>query len=281
MRPTTMKAASPVLGLIALALGGCGPNFSPDTYASNAAQQANKVDQGVVVGVRAISISADATLGSATGAAAGGIAGSQVGEGAGGALGALGGSVAGGLLGNAVSHAAADTTGFEYIVRKPNGDLLSVTQKDEQPLQIGAHVLVIEGPQARIVIDYTVPVAGPMPAPAETRATAPLTGTSQLGAPAQTPVAQTPAAQTPAGSSPAAKPASEPDTMAPSASQPSVPVATPPVVVTPLPPPPPSGVAADPAAPPPQTADDKKPDATAKPAEPPAQQAPVPTPNGD
>ena len=157
---------------LTISLTGCGPSFSPDTYASAAAQLANKVDQGVIVGVRVIGISADASLGTATGAAAGGIAGSQVGEGAGGALGALGGSVAGGIVGNAVAHAAGDTEGYEYIVRKPNGDLLSVTQKDTQPIEIGTHVLVIEGPQARIVVDYTVPVDAAQSRPADSAKTA-------------------------------------------------------------------------------------------------------------
>jgi outer membrane lipoprotein SlyB len=147
-----------VLLATAAILPGCGPNYSPDTYSSIAVQQANKVDQGIVIGVRPVLISADATLSSGTGAAAGGIAGSTVGTGAVSALTALGGSVAGGVAGNVVGHATGDTNGFEYIVRKPNGDLLSVTQKDDQPLGIGAHVLIIEGPQARIVPDYTTPV---------------------------------------------------------------------------------------------------------------------------
>jgi outer membrane lipoprotein SlyB len=144
--------------VLSAALTGCAPTYSPDTYASNAVQLANKVDQGIVVGIRAVLISADATVGAATLGAAGGIAGSQVGSGATSALGALGGTVTGGLIGTAVSHTEGDTTGYEYIVRKPNGDLLSVTQKDEQPLNIGQHVLIIQGPQARIVADYTVPI---------------------------------------------------------------------------------------------------------------------------
>ena len=149
--------------ILAAVLGGCSPSYSPNSYASNAAQLANKVDQGIVVGVRPVLINADTTLGTGTGAAAGGIAGSALGSGSVGALGALGGSVTGGIVGNVVSHAAGDTDGFEYIVRKTNGDktngdLMSVTQKDTAPLGIGAHVLIIEGPQARIVADYTVPV---------------------------------------------------------------------------------------------------------------------------
>jgi outer membrane lipoprotein SlyB len=60
---------------------------------------------------------------------------------------------------DAAAHALEDTHGFEYIARKPNGDLLSVTQKDEVPLAVGQHVLIIAGPQARIVADYTTPPA--------------------------------------------------------------------------------------------------------------------------
>jgi outer membrane lipoprotein SlyB len=97
-----------------------------------------------------------------------------------GAFGALGGSVVGGLVGVSVEHAAGDTKAYEYIVRKPNGDLVSVTQKDESPLSVGRHVLVIAGAQARIVPDYTViadPDAGKTPpkpdAPAAAKADAP------------------------------------------------------------------------------------------------------------
>ena len=73
------------------------------------------------------------------------------------ALGAVGGSLIGGLAGVAVEHVATDTKAYEYIVRKTNGDMLSVTQKDAKPLAVGQRVLVIGGNQARIVADYTVP----------------------------------------------------------------------------------------------------------------------------
>jgi outer membrane lipoprotein SlyB len=144
--------------LVSVLITGCAPSYSPDTYASAAAQQANKVDQGIIVGVRAVQISADTTLATTTGAAAGAVAGSTVGGGTASALGAVGGTLAGGVVGNVVGHASGDTGGFEYIVKKPNGDMLSVTQQDPAPLGIGAHVLIIEGTQARVVPDYTVPV---------------------------------------------------------------------------------------------------------------------------
>ncbi len=163
-------------GLVAVllaALAGCSPDYSPNTYGSSAVQQANKVEQGVVVGVRGVGINASGATGAVTGAAAGGIVGSQTpGGGLGTAFGALGGTVIGGLVGSTIEHSTADTLAFEYVVRKTNGELLSVTQRDPAPLDIGQHVLVIAGSQARIVADYTVPVT-PEPPTAERMPTAP------------------------------------------------------------------------------------------------------------
>jgi outer membrane lipoprotein SlyB len=140
---------------LTLLLAACGQKYSPDTYSSSAVQQASKVESGVIVGVRKVAISADPTIASATGAAAGGIAGSQVSEGAYSALSALGGAVVGGLAGSEAGHKIQDTYGYEYIVRNAKGDLLSVTQKDTTPLKVGQRVLLIQGSQARVVNDYT------------------------------------------------------------------------------------------------------------------------------
>ena len=145
------------------ALGGCAPNYSPDTYASGSVQQANKVEQGVVAGRRQVGVSADGTAGGITGAAAGGIAGAQApGGGVRTALTALGGTVVGGLVGSGIERATGDTTAYEYVVRKTNGELVSVTQKDKHPLALDQKVLVIAGSQARIVPDYTVPPLAPV-----------------------------------------------------------------------------------------------------------------------
>ena len=143
--------------LLLAALCGCGPNYSPNTYSVTAVQQANTVAQGVVIGLRSVNVSAAGTVGTLTGAAAGGIAGSQAVSGPVSAFTALGGSLVGGIAGSAVEHTTADTTAFEYIIRKASGDLVSVTQKDKTPLALGQKVLVIAGNQARVVPDYTVP----------------------------------------------------------------------------------------------------------------------------
>jgi len=177
-----------VFPVVLFAVAGCAANYSPNTYAAAAVQQANKVDRGVIVGRRLVQVSAQGTVGAVTGGAAGGIAGSQAPGGAvASAFGALGGALVGGLVGTATEHAVANTQAWEYIVQQPNGDLLSVTQADSAPLAIGLHVLVITGKQARIVPDYTVALAPPVaePAPAaksaklETApAAAPITATS-------------------------------------------------------------------------------------------------------
>ena len=163
----------PLLSLgVLLALAGCKPDYSANSYNSSAVQQANKVDQGVVIGRRLVGVVSNGATGAVTGAAAGGIAGSQAGGGVTEAFGALGGSVVGGLVGQAVEKGTGKTSAYEYVVRKPNGDLLSVTQQDVQPLEVGQRVLVIAGNQARIVPDYTVAI-DPAPPAAKTDATAP------------------------------------------------------------------------------------------------------------
>lgn len=153
--------------LAGLALSACHPSYSPNDYATNAVQQANKVDQAVVVGYRQIVIRPDGTTGTVTGGAAGGIVGGAAGSSGTmtTALGAVGGTLVGGLIGGGVEKATGNVEAFEYIVRKPDGGLLSVVQVDTTPLNIGQRVLLIGGNQARIVPDYTVTIAQPTPPP--------------------------------------------------------------------------------------------------------------------
>lgn len=145
------------LGLIALA--GCASDYSPNTYAGNAVQLANKVEAGTIVGFRQVMISANGNVGAVTGGAAGGLLGSEYGRTP---FAAVGGGTVGAMLGTALDHAAGDTTGWEYIVRKPNSEMLSVTQREKTPLELGRRVLVIIGPQARVVPDYSIPPEPPV-----------------------------------------------------------------------------------------------------------------------
>ena len=220
-RSASFRAAraglAPMTLLLGLAASGCSPDLSPNTYNSGAVQQANKAEQGVIVGVRKVDVRVSGATGAVVGGAAGGIAGSQIGNGSTSAFGALGGSLIGGLIGAGVEHAAGDTGAYEYIVRKTNKEMVSVTQKDDPPLAIGEHVLVIAGSQARIVPDYTVslPTETPdatkqaphdvppvPPAAAGTPAATPPQGATAQGATAQGSTAGTTTTGTAAQSTP-------------------------------------------------------------------------------
>lgn len=193
MKRTNGLRLYPTIPLLGLALAGCGARYSPNTYAAAAVQQANKVERGIVVGFREVAVSADGTVGAVAGGAAGGIAASDSPLGpVTRAFTTLGGTLVGGLVGTATEHAVADTKAWEYIVREPNGDLVSVTQTDAAPLPIGQSVLVITGKQARIVPDYTVKF--PEPAKAEPVKAAPPAAAAPPTAP---PVAAPPAATAP------------------------------------------------------------------------------------
>jgi len=263
-------------------LAACAPDYSPNTYNGSAVQQANKVESAVVVGFREVQISANGTVGAVTGGAAGGILGSQMGNTPlQSALGGITGTAVGALVGSTIEHATGDTTGWEYIVRKHNGDLLSVTQREKNPLPLGQKVLVITGAQARIIPDYSVPPAEPAkeeppkappavvekPAPVQPIVVvlpAPLAASTPAAAAAQmlpalsgllppgtapiTLVAPAPAAAiVPAEPAPAPVPAEPAPAMVPAepapppVAAPAEPPAPPPVVAAPEPVPPPSG----------------------------------------
>ena len=147
---------SPLILLAAGLLSACGSNFSANEYAARAVQQANPVQQGMIVGSRRVAIAAGGETGATAGAAAGGAVGgaAAAGNSVSTALGAVGGALLGGLVGTAAERASANTDAVEYIIRRDNGDLVSVTQRDVVPIPLGTAVLVITGNQARVVPDY-------------------------------------------------------------------------------------------------------------------------------
>jgi outer membrane lipoprotein SlyB len=156
---------SAFVGFCAAMLAGCAQHYSPNTYSSNAVQLANRVEAGVIIGFREVAISTNGNVGTVTGGAAGGVLGLEY---ANSALVAVGATAVGGIIGNALDHAVGDGVGWEYIVRKPNGDMLSVTQREKKPLILGQKVLVIMGPQARVVPDYSIaPEPGIVAVPVE------------------------------------------------------------------------------------------------------------------
>lgn len=107
-----------MLGLLAASLLGCGSSLP-----SHVMRQSNAVQQGVVIGVRRVAAKAPAM------------------------------AAIGHVMGFLTEHAAVDAAAFEYIVRKPNDDLVSVTQSDSIPLALWQNVRVFGGNRARVVPD--------------------------------------------------------------------------------------------------------------------------------
>lgn len=99
-------------------LAGCGRSLP-----GNAVQPSNRVEQGVVIGVRGVAARSPAVA-----------------------------MVSG--TGSQAEHAEVNTAVFEYIIRKANDDLVSVTQTDKTPLALWQKVQVIAGNRARVVPDY-------------------------------------------------------------------------------------------------------------------------------
>ena len=253
------KAITLGFGLVmAMALVGCTPDYSPNTYNGSAVQQANKVDTGTVIGYREVRISDDGAVGTVTGGAAGGILGAQLSSPTvPTALAALGGTVVGGVVGATIQHATSDTKGWEYIVREPKGDLVSVTQREPAPIPIGQKVLVIEGKQARIVPDYaTASFDDPPPAAKadqkqdkekEKAAVAAPPPPAEPVAPAATPATATTATSTTAAPAPSSTDgAKAPSDQPAPANASSAPSPAPAAQATPAPLPPPAAAASPP-----------------------------------
>ena len=69
----------------------------------------------------------------------------------------MSGAAIAGITGSAFEHVAGNTTAYEYIVRKPNRDLVRVTQQDYTPLVRGEKVTIITGAQAHVIADDAAP----------------------------------------------------------------------------------------------------------------------------
>lgn len=147
--------AVPLLA-VGLTISGCASNLGGGTYSRGSVGDVQHSARGTLVSVRHIQIEGTKSgVGTATGAVLGGAVGSEIGQGgAARVAGVLGGAVLGGLLGSAVERGATQRAGYEYVVRKPNGDLITIVQEADGPaIAAGSSVLVIYGDRARVVPD--------------------------------------------------------------------------------------------------------------------------------
>ena len=92
--------------------------------------------------------------GGVSGAIAGGVAGSAIGgDPAIGALGALGGAFFGWVLGHTTEEAVTSGTATEFIIQPDTGEPYAVVQVNDQELQTGERILIMDSGKIRIVRD--------------------------------------------------------------------------------------------------------------------------------
>ena len=134
----------------------CGIGNTNTTYSRGQIGRQGSTSVGRIVAMTQIDVAGtDSGVGTAAGAASGGIVGGALtaprhrwhasrGRRAVGALGVIGGAVAGGIAGNLAEKAITSDTAFEFLIEKPNGSVISVVQTNELGLREGDKVILVD-----------------------------------------------------------------------------------------------------------------------------------------
>ena len=142
-----MKKIIAISFIASLAVTGCASNLQGDTYSRDDARQVQTVKYGTVEEVRLVVIEGTKTpIGTAAGAAVGGIAASSIGDGTGSTIAAIVGAVAGGMAGSAAEEAITKSQGVELVIRMADSDnIISTVQAHDpnQPFYVGDRVRVM------------------------------------------------------------------------------------------------------------------------------------------
>jgi outer membrane lipoprotein SlyB len=134
-------------------LAGCAyPPQSASVYHYYQTQNEQTVRTGTVESIRNVTIVyPESGVGPVSGAALGGLAGSTAGSGTGQAAAVVLGALAGGLIGQRVEQGANTKPGFEITVHLDSGELLAITQANDELFQPGERVrLLSNGATTRV-----------------------------------------------------------------------------------------------------------------------------------
>lgn len=127
-------------------LTGCASKLTGDTYSRDEVRKPQTVRMGVIESLRPVNIEGTKTnIGSAAGAAVGGIAASEIGGGHGSIVAAVIGAVAGGMAGAAIEEGITRTQGVEITVREDSGELRAYVQElnEGEILRVGERVRIL------------------------------------------------------------------------------------------------------------------------------------------
>jgi len=147
----------PVVLLAALAVlsaGACARQISPDVHTGRDAGAVMRTETGFVEAVRVVEIQESDTLegnktGQVLGGLAGGAAATRFGQGVGKALAAAGGAIVGAFIGAYAEQEIKRQPALEYVIRTDRGELVTVVQGTDRPLEIGQRVYVQYGASGR------------------------------------------------------------------------------------------------------------------------------------
>lgn len=112
--------------------------------------------KGIILSVRDVKIKGtESGVGAVAGATAGGLAGSTSlgGNTATRALGGLGGAVIGGIVGHTTENFITRGNASEFIIQPDEGEPYSIVQENDEELNEGERVLILESGKLRIVRD--------------------------------------------------------------------------------------------------------------------------------
>ena len=144
------KSFGAILGVAMLA--GCQADINSNQYATSSVGVASAASECSVLSVRPVSIKSDNQLGTVIGGLAGGVAGYSIGSGSTAHnLGAIGGAVLGGVAGKATQGALSSQSGYEYIVKLSDGQVMTLTQGNDTLLTPGQRCMILFGNPSRLI----------------------------------------------------------------------------------------------------------------------------------
>jgi outer membrane lipoprotein SlyB len=127
------------------ALAACGPQQSA-SYSRSELQRPGTVEAGQIVAMEDVPVDGSSTgIGRLGAGVIGGVAGSAIGSGRTSIITAVIGAVGGAFAGDAIERGVTSGTATRFYVRRDDGSVINVVQTNENRLQVGDRVMMLEG----------------------------------------------------------------------------------------------------------------------------------------
>ncbi len=133
-------------------LAACQADIGSNQYGTSSVGRAAAASPCSVISVRQVSVKSDNNAGMLAGALAGGVGGYAIGSGkTAHNLGAVGGALLGGYAGDKAQGVLSSQSGYEYVVRLDNGQVMTLTQGTDVLLSPGQRCMILLGNPSRLI----------------------------------------------------------------------------------------------------------------------------------